>query len=56
MKKTLLSILLVISVHLSEAQTKYEKLWTEVEALELEGKYKSADAIVEKIFKKANLC
>ncbi|NQX84728.1 MAG: carboxypeptidase-like regulatory domain-containing protein, partial [Flavobacteriaceae bacterium] len=53
MKKILLFIILISGIQFSFAQKKYEKLWKEVETLELEGKFKSANETIEKILKKA---
>ena len=36
------------------AQTKYDKLWKEVEQFEVEGKFQSASEVVDKILKKSN--
>jgi len=54
MKKTLLLILLVFGIQFLTAQSKFDKLWREVEQFELQGKFKSASEIVNKILKKAN--
>jgi len=51
--KQLLTILSIIIITTTQAQNNFEKLWTEVEAFELEGKTKSANEIVAAIFKKA---
>lgn len=53
MKRALLFIIFILGVQFSFAQEKYEKLWKEVETLELEGKFKSANETVEKILRKA---
>ena len=52
MKKLLIFTLLFISVNIF-SQKKYDKLWSQVEAFELQGKYKSASEVVDKILKKA---
>lgn len=54
MKKPLLLFLLIIGLQAITAQTKYDKLWKEVEQFELEGKFKSASDVVDKILKKGN--
>ncbi|WP_420320868.1 carboxypeptidase-like regulatory domain-containing protein [Flagellimonas sp.] len=54
MKKTILFIFFLIGFQSVTAQTKYEKLWKEVEQFELEGKFKSASETVDKILKKGN--
>ncbi|MEM6541578.1 MAG: MG2 domain-containing protein, partial [Bacteroidota bacterium] len=54
MKKPILLFFLVLGLQTLTAQTKYEKLWKEVEQLELEGKFKSASEIVDKVLKKSN--
>lgn len=53
MKKILLLIFLVLGSYTADAQKKYHKLWSEVEKLELEGKFRDASEIVDKILKKA---
>jgi hypothetical protein len=51
--KQLLTILTIIIITSTQAQNNFEKLWTKVEAFELEGKTKSANEIVATIYKKA---
>jgi len=51
--KQLLTILSIIIITTTQAQQNFEKLWTKVEAFELEGKTKSANDIVATIYKKA---
>ena len=51
--KQLLTILTIIIITSTQAQNNFEKLWTKVEAFELEGKTKSANEIVTTIYKKA---
>jgi hypothetical protein len=51
--KQLLTILSIIIITTTQAQHNFEKLWTKVEAFELEGKTKSANEIVAAIYKKA---
>ncbi|TKG97227.1 alpha-2-macroglobulin [Puteibacter caeruleilacunae] len=51
--KFLLLTVLFIGVQFAYAQKKYDKLWNEVEGLELEGKFKSANVVVDKILSKA---
>lgn len=53
MKKILLLAFLVLGIQNSVGQDKFEKLWNEVEKYELEGKFRSASELVEKINKKA---
>jgi len=53
MKKVILLSLLIFGSYVATSQVKYDKLWAEVEKLELEGKYKSASEVVDKILKKA---
>ncbi|MBU2951717.1 carboxypeptidase-like regulatory domain-containing protein [Tamlana agarivorans] len=53
MKRILLVVLLVFGTQIIDAQEKYEKLWTEVETYEVEGKFRSANGVVSKILKKA---
>ncbi|TGV04844.1 alpha-2-macroglobulin family protein [Flavivirga rizhaonensis] len=53
MKKILLIAILTFGIQIIYAQEKYNKLWSEVETLELEGKFKSANDVVNKILKKA---
>lgn len=53
MKKILLLSLLVLVIHIANAQKKYDKLWKEIESLELEGKFQSANEIVGKVLQKA---
>jgi TonB-dependent SusC/RagA subfamily outer membrane receptor len=53
MKKILLLIIFVLGIQVLDAQNKYDKLWKEVEKLELEGKFKSANEIVNKVLNKA---
>ena len=53
MKNLVLAIFLAISIHPSIAQKKFDKLWDEVESLELEGKFKDASEITDKILKRA---
>ncbi len=53
MKKVLILSFLLLVSSLVNAQKKYDKLWNEIEKLELEGKFKSAYKIADKIFKKA---
>ena len=53
MKKLIILSLLVIGTFITNAQSKYGKLWSEVEGLELEGKFQSANQVVERILKKA---
>ena len=53
MKKILLIVVLTFGIQIIDAQGKYEKLWSEVETLELQGKFKSANEVVNKILKKA---
>ena len=51
--KQLLTIFSIIIFSTTQAQNSFEKLWTKVEAFELEGKTKSANEIVTTIYKKA---
>ena len=51
--KQLLTILSILLITTTQAQHNFEKLWTKVEAFELEGKTKSANEIVATIYKKA---
>ncbi|MDC3388040.1 MG2 domain-containing protein [Flavobacteriaceae bacterium] len=51
--KQLLTLFSIIILTGSHAQNHYEKLWSKVEALELEGKTSSANEIVTSIYKKA---
>jgi TonB-dependent SusC/RagA subfamily outer membrane receptor len=53
MKKLLLLAFLILGFQNSIGQEKYEKLWSEVEKYELEGKFRSASELVDKINKKA---
>lgn len=53
MKKRILLLLLIIGFQCITAQTKYDKLWKEVEQFELEGKFKSAAETTDKILKKS---
>ena len=53
MKKILLIVILTFGIQIIGAQEKYEKLWSEVEALEVEGKIRSANEVVDKILKKS---
>ena len=46
-------LIILLSTSFVNAQDTYNKLWDQVEELELEGKYKSASEIVDKILKKA---
>ncbi|NAS11438.1 alpha-2-macroglobulin family protein [Poritiphilus flavus] len=54
MKKAILLMLLALGFQCVYAQTKYEKLWKEVEQFELEGKFKSASEVVDKILQKSD--
>ena len=51
--KQLLTILSIIIITTTQAQNNFEKSWKKVEALELEGKTKSANELVTIIYKKA---
>ena len=53
MKTILLFIMFILGIQFSFAQNKHEKLWKEVKTLELEGRFKSANEIVEIILRKA---
>ncbi|MDC8003121.1 carboxypeptidase-like regulatory domain-containing protein [Aureisphaera galaxeae] len=53
MKNSILLCIFLLSVTIANAQSKYDKLWSQVELFELEGKIKSADAVVDKILKRA---
>lgn len=55
MKKSIFFLLLTLGFQLLSAQTKYDKLWKEVEQFELEGKFKSAAEITDKILRRAEL-
>ncbi len=52
--KQLLTLFSVIILTTAQAQNSYEKLWTKVDAFELDGKITSANEIVNTIYKKAN--
>ncbi|MEL6305955.1 MAG: hypothetical protein AAFQ20_14360, partial [Bacteroidota bacterium] len=54
MRKSLLLLSLFLGFQFISAQTTYDKLWKEVEQYELEGKFKSASEVVDKILKKSN--
>jgi len=54
MKKPLLLLLLIIGLQCTTAQTKYDNLWKEVEQFELDGKFKSASEVVDKILKRSS--
>ncbi|MGK7897448.1 MAG: hypothetical protein AB4372_28465, partial [Xenococcus sp. (in: cyanobacteria)] len=54
MTKPLLLILLVFVSSIGVAQGRYDKLWEDVEKLELEGKFQSASEIVDKIYTRSN--
>ncbi|MGH1383303.1 MG2 domain-containing protein [Kordia sp.] len=49
-----LSLFTFLCVQLSVAQFDYDKKWKKVEDLELEGKFASAQKVVERIYKEAN--
>jgi TonB-dependent SusC/RagA subfamily outer membrane receptor len=53
MKKILLLTLILLGIQTVVAQDKYDKFWSKVEQYELQGKFKSASEVVDKIFKKA---
>lgn len=53
MKKPILILFILLGLQSIIAQGKYDKLWDEVEKYELEGKFKSAAEVVDKILKKA---
>ncbi|BFP40579.1 hypothetical protein FGF1_14240 [Flavobacteriaceae bacterium GF1] len=53
MRKSLLLLSLILGFQCISAQIKYVKLWQEVEQFELEGKFKSASEVVDKIVKKS---
>ncbi|MFK7750871.1 MAG: hypothetical protein AB8B65_20950, partial [Kordia sp.] len=50
----ILSLFTFLCVQLSIAQYDYDKKWQKVENLELEGKFASAQKVVERIYKEAN--
>jgi TonB-dependent SusC/RagA subfamily outer membrane receptor len=53
MKKILFIVILIFGTQIIGAQGKYEKLWSKVEELEVQGKIRSANEIVNKILKKS---
>lgn len=55
MNKLLITILyILLAINFANAQSKYDKLWLQVENLELEGKFKDANNLVNKILSKAD--
>lgn len=52
-RKLIILSLLIIGINTTYAQSKYDKFWTELESLELEGKFQSANILVDRILKKA---
>jgi len=53
LRKIVILSLFVLVIFTAGAQNKYNDLWTEVEGLELKGKFQSANLVVDKILKKA---
>lgn len=53
MKRIVLLIIFILGIQITTAQSKYDKLWKEVETFESGGMFKSANEVVNKIFKKA---
>ena len=53
MKKIAFLIIVILGIQFSFSQNNYDSLWKEVESLELEGKFKTANERVDKILRKA---
>ncbi|MET1258571.1 MG2 domain-containing protein [Flagellimonas sp. DF-77] len=53
MKKVLLLLFLLLGFQFVKSQNTYKRLWQKTERHEIEGKYKSASAVVDKIAKKS---